>query len=358
MRISILSHSSNRFSEIYARSFRDRGHQVQFLSLEDQPLEIEDVEVRIVVPAGFRPLETSARIHYLAAVPRARREIRAFRPDLLFGLYLNSAGLIARLADHPRTIISARGSDVYLHRGKFPWPRVFRWMARGSVRVHAVSEPLRKILVDEMHIPKSKVFVCPLGIDSTRLPEIRFEQRPAEGELLVTRGHGRTHDQQTILEALLRLQSRGVRARVTFAHAGPGVEATRNAAERLGLADQVRFVPGYHQNELPALLTGCDAYVSASLHDGTSSSLLEALCSATPVVVSDIAANRSWIRHGREGLLFPPGDPEALAGSLERVITDPELRRRIGAGGRRIVLEKAERAAHMDQLVEIFSSLP
>lgn len=357
MRISILSHATNSFAEIYARGFRDRGHEVQFLSLEDRPLEIRGVEVQVVAPPGFRPRESSTRVPYLAALRPTRKALRSFQPDLLFALFLSSAGIVARLARHPRTVVSAVGSDVYLHRNGALWRSVFRWLAAGTARVHAVSDPLRDVLVDEMHIPESKVFVCPLGIDTADIPTIPFDQRPREGRILVTRGHHKVYDQETVLGALARLKAWGVRAQVTFAHAGAGVERTRRAVEQSGLADRVRFVSGYTLDELPALLADCDVYVSSSLHDGTSTSLLEAQCSGTPVVVSDIPANHAWVRHEREGILFPPGDPEALALSLRRILDDPELGERIGTAGRRIVLVKGERGVLLDRLLEVFASL-
>ena len=357
MRISILSHTSNRFSEIYACSFRDRGHQVQFLALDDRPLEIDQVEVRGLGPRGFRPDESSARIPYLRAVLPARYALRRFRPDVLFASYLSSAGVVARLAGHPCLVPSAVGTDLYARIDSRLWRGVYRWMFTGSAHVHTVSEHMCSLLVDRLQLPRHKVSVCPLGIDTARFPQAPQKRRPMDGRILVTRGHAKVYDQETVLAGLSQLRASGVPAQVTFAHAGPGVENTRKTVERLGLGNQVRFLSGYTEEELPGLLSDCDVYVSASRHDGTSTSLLEALCSGTPVVVSDIAANRPWVQHDREGLLFTPGSADSLAQNLRRALASTDLRERIGTAGRRAVLEKGERGVHVDRLLEVFATL-
>ena len=357
MRISILSHTSNRFSEIYACSFRDRGHQIQFLALEDDPLEIDQVEVRGIGPKGFRPTHSAARTPYLKAVLPARAALRRFRPDVLFTPYLSSAGVVGRLTGHPRLVPSAVGTDLYARVDSRIWRGVYRWIFAGSAHVHTVSDHMCSLLVDRFGLPIDQVSVCPLGIQTDRFPQAPFNRRPMDGRILVTRGHAETYDQETVVAGLSRLHALGVSARLTFAHAGSGVENTRKAVERLGLGEWVRFLPGYAEEELPGLLSDCDVYVSASRHDGTSTSLLEALCSGTPVVVSDIEANRPWVRHEHEGLLFTPGNADSLAQNLSRALANSKLRERMGTAGRRVVLEKGEHDVHVDRLLEVFASL-
>jgi glycosyltransferase involved in cell wall biosynthesis len=68
--------------------------------------------------------------------------------------------------------------------------------------------------------------------------------------------------------------------------------------------------------DLPGFLRAADVYVSASSSDGTSSSLLEAMASGLYPVVSDITANRPWVEHGKNGLLFAVGDAASLAEAL------------------------------------------
>jgi glycosyltransferase involved in cell wall biosynthesis len=68
--------------------------------------------------------------------------------------------------------------------------------------------------------------------------------------------------------------------------------------------------------------------------------LLEAAACGLPIVASDIPGCRAIIQHEENGLLVPPGDAGALARALQRLISDSDLRGRMGQIGRQIVLNK------------------
>jgi glycosyltransferase involved in cell wall biosynthesis len=73
--------------------------------------------------------------------------------------------------------------------------------------------------------------------------------------------------------------------------------------------------------------------------EGVPTVLLEAAACGRPVVASDSPGCREIARHEVNGLVVPPGDAAALARALDRLASDPGLRSRMGAEGRRIVLE-------------------
>ena len=96
----------------------------------------------------------------------------------------------------------------------------------------------------------------------------------------------------------------------------------RDAAAAAAASSPGRLEPGHS----PALLARAEIYLSASLSDSTSVSLLEAMaCGAVPVV-SDIDGNREWVAEGEGARLFAPGDPGSLARALERALDDPAWR--------------------------------
>jgi glycosyltransferase involved in cell wall biosynthesis len=83
------------------------------------------------------------------------------------------------------------------------------------------------------------------------------------------------------------------------------------------VSDRITFVGAVDNAELPDLYRTADVYVSASLTDGTSISLLEAMACGVPAIVSDIAGNRPWADEGAVDL-FPVRDVDALAAVLAR----------------------------------------
>lgn len=94
-----------------------------------------------------------------------------------------------------------------------------------------------------------------------------------------------------------------------------------------------------------------------SYGEGLPRVLLEAAASGRPVVASDIPGCRTIVRDGETGLLVPPGDSVALANALQLLIDDKELRLRMGAAGRALVMEKYTTDHINGLLVDLYSSL-
>jgi glycosyltransferase involved in cell wall biosynthesis len=114
-------------------------------------------------------------------------------------------------------------------------------------------------------------------------------------------------------------------------------EADRLAAEEIG----VRFLGA--RNDLPRLYAGMDVLVLPSRREGFPLTPMEGAAMGVPVVATDIRGCRQVVDDGVTGLLVPVGDPVALAAAIERLATQPDERRRLGAAARR----KAQ--GHFDQ---------
>lgn len=103
---------------------------------------------------------------------------------------------------------------------------------------------------------------------------------------------------------------------------------------RLGLADRVILLGPRMPGEVAALRRRCLAFVLPSRRENFPLALLEAMADGLPCVAGAAGGITEMIRHGKEGLLFPPGDVPALARSLVRVAQDARLRRRLGAAAK------------------------
>jgi glycosyltransferase involved in cell wall biosynthesis len=148
---------------------------------------------------------------------------------------------------------------------------------------------------------------------------------------------GRLHPNKgfdLLLEALAA--TRGVH--LSVAGDGPLRPQLERLATRLGVADRVRFL-GWRDN-VPELLANADLLVCPSLHEPLGNVVIEAWSAGLPVVATASDGPLGLIEDGESGILVPlPGSPDggaqALAGAIERVIQDPELRARLGRAGRR-----------------------
>ena len=94
----------------------------------------------------------------------------------------------------------------------------------------------------------------------------------------------------------------------------------------------VRFLG--ERADVDRLYAGMDLLVLASHREGFPRAPMEAAAFGVPVVATDIRGCRQAVDDGVTGLLVPPRDPEALAVGIEKLVTDAELRRLMGAAGR------------------------
>ena len=137
-----------------------------------------------------------------------------------------------------------------------------------------------------------------------------------------------------LLRALAELAAEDVRFRACLVGSGALLESHRRLAAELGLSELVA-IPG-RVDDVGPYFAEADVFVLPSLAEASGSvAVLEALRAGASVVASACDGIPEDLEDGAEALLVPPGDADALAGALRRLLGSPELRARLAAGGRR-----------------------
>ena len=150
-----------------------------------------------------------------------------------------------------------------------------------------------------------------------------------------------------------------------FVHVGggPRIATLRRLAERAGIAHRTEWAGALARPELLARLRAADVFVLASRvardgdRDGLPNVLLEAQSQGLPCVATRVSAIPELIEDGVNGILSPPGDPDALAAGIERLLRDATLRQRLGSAGERRVRADFSSVAGADRLAAKFSGL-
>ena len=112
---------------------------------------------------------------------------------------------------------------------------------------------------------------------------------------------------------------------------------------RLGM--ELKFVIQPRTSEPERLLRLIDVYVSASVTEGMSNSVLEAMASGKPIIATAVGGNPELVMPLRNGFLVPPNSPEAIAVCVDKLCCDVGLRASMGVNGRRIVEQQFSIAA-------------
>lgn len=154
---------------------------------------------------------------------------------------------------------------------------------------------------------------------------------------------------QEVFDAAAALRSSCPRAR--FVVVGPldpekGDGLTDADLERISSQTGVRFAG--ERADIDVVYAALDAYLLASHREGFPRSAMEASAMGRPVLATDIRGCRQVVEHGESGLLFPVRDAAALADAVARVVTDDELRARLGAGARRRAVERFDQRRQIE----------
>jgi glycosyltransferase involved in cell wall biosynthesis len=307
-----------------------------------------------------------------------RRLIRSRRPAIVHTAIFESdvAGRMAAIGSEAALVTSlvntpydaVRLHDPNLRRLSLRTARwLDGWTARNmTTHFHAVSETVKRAAVDDLRIPPDRITVVPRGRDPERLgvpsPARRLASRRALGwdpddEVIVTIGrHEFQKGHRYLLEAVGRLRRTRPRLRVIVAgrrgNASADVEAMRRS---LDLVDEVRFVG--HRDDVPSLLAAADLFVFPSLYEGFGGALIEAMALGLPIVASDVPAIREVVEEGRNSLLVPRGDPDALATGIAELLDQAERREAFGRWSRRRFEERFTLDRVVPPMVELYRSL-
>lgn len=120
---------------------------------------------------------------------------------------------------------------------------------------------------------------------------------------------------------------------VSLLIAGDGDQrrALEQRAHELGLNGRARFLGRQQSHEVLELFRAADAAVLSSSWENFPHAVLEALAVGTPVIATTVGGVGEVVADGRNGLLVPPGDPDALAAAVRRFFSDEKLRDRLRA---------------------------
>jgi len=136
-----------------------------------------------------------------------------------------------------------------------------------------------------------------------------------------------------LLRAFRKLQRDGVRARLLLVGTGPGEREARRYVLTRQL-DDVEFLGRVSEAQKAQLFKTADIYVSpATGRESFGIVLLEAMSAGAPIICYVIHGYRGVVRRERDGILVEPGNADALAVSIRRLIDDPQLRAQLSRAG-------------------------
>lgn len=291
--------------------------------------------------------------------------MRRQRIDLVH-THLYHANLYGRLAALRVGLPAIATVHNTYHRTKLHRQLINGLLARASARVIAVSDDIRRDLVRHDRIPEHKIATIENGLDVSRIASAlpREDARARLGirdESFALGCVARLEEQKGhrfLIEALglLVKEVPGISGKMKVFLVGDG--RLRNELERrassLGVQDIVCFLGTRH--DVADILRALDGYVLASLWEGLSVALLEAMAAGLPVIASDVGGVSRVLGNGECGLKVPSGNACALARAIRQLYEQPaERRAALGEQAKKRVRQDFSLEAMMQRLASIYA---
>ncbi len=361
MRILYFSRDYTPHDHRFLTALAETSHDVYFLRLEDRGLGLE----KRPLPDRIKPIDGWAigRPFLARDIPRSllflRRLLDRLQPDLVHaGPVQKPAGLIAAAGFHPLVSMSW-GSDLLLEARQGLGRAAAKYTLKRSDVLVCDCQAVRTA-AEGLGMPADRIVVFPWGVDLARFsPGEANSLRKTLGwesnlVVLSNRAWEPLYGVDDVVEAFIRASDSAPKLRLILLGDGSQAERLRSRIEEAGLCGKVHFGGQVQNDALPEYYRAADLYVTASHSDGSSVSLMEAMASGLPALVSDIPGNREWVTPGEQGWQFEDGKPDALAVGLRRAVDHKAELAALGQRARRRAEEKADWSVNFGILLEAY----
>jgi glycosyltransferase involved in cell wall biosynthesis len=341
---------------------REGAQEGNYLALHGQHLT-----QLTVIPELGREIQGWADVKALAALIRLMQK---FRPQVVH-THTAKAGTLGRLAAHfARVPVVVHTYHGHVFHGYFSPTKtkiflaIERWLAWSTDRLLAVSNQVRRELLDLGIGSPERLTVLPLGLNLDRLltcEDLRGGLRNELGvkqdvllvgiiaRLVAIKRH------EWFLEAAAKVATAYPNCQFLLIGDGDRRQELEALVQQLSLASQVRFL-GW-RSDLVRIYADLDLVALTSANEGSPVSLIEAMAAGKAVVCTRVGGVPDIVADGIVGLLVAPGDTTALAEAITALLADPQRRRQMGEAGRQRMYPAFSAQRLVQDMDQLYTSL-
>lgn len=243
------------------------------------------------------------------------------------------------------TNTSSTGIEKVVENNRFP--KISRWLhLRVSAIIALTSETAKE--ANSFGIPPKRIHILGNGIDINK-----FRPQSSKQQLLLKKKFGLENKQIVIFvgrlseqkdvklllkswaESIAKINQDWILVLIGF---GPLQSELEKYANQLGINKRVKFV-GMQKN-VEEWLSGSDIFIQSSRREGLSNTMLEAMSSGLPVIVTQVSGTTEIVKETGAGIVVPIGDANSLANAIIKMISSDLLRQQKGAISRKVIEEK------------------
>ncbi len=321
-------------------------------------LKVESL--RIKNPIFTRNDGSFSKVRYLKAVTSIKKIIKEFNPDILHSHYASSYGLLGVLSGFHPLIISVYGSDVF----NFPKKNL---IARNILKFNLAKADkvlsTSKIMAEELGSYTTKeIEATPFGIDiSIFNPYDTKENLFNKNDIVV--GTIKSLEDKYGIEYLIKafkvVKEKHPEISLKLLLVGGGTKQNhyKKMVSDLGLTDATIFTGYVSPKEIPNFHNMMDISVFVSLEESFGVSVLEACACSKPVIVSNAGGLPEIVENNFSGIIVEKKNIKEIAGAIEKLLMNKELRTLFGKNGRERVIRFYNINDNVRQMIDIYKDV-
>ena len=261
-------------------------------------------------------------------------------------------GMVARIVNIPYVVhLHGASFDKYWDQASAPVSRAINRFFEQSAAVIVLGSFWAKYVSQKCPVVSSLIFIVP---NATHAASTAKPSRPggAPLEILFLGELGARKGVPQLVSALGRICDHAP-WHATLAGNGD-IDATRDQIRVMGLERRIT-VPGWVDDKgVQNLLLNADILVLPSFDENLPMSLIEGCAHGLAIIATPVGATGDIIQQEQTGILVPPGDVDALASALRRLLSDAELRVRLGKNARALHADMLEIGKYVERLISIW----
>ncbi len=276
-----------------------------------------------------------------------KRIVSEIHPDVIHTGPIPDVSWLAACADvHPHTAMSwgfdlqkdINTSKLDYNHSVYALQKADWFLGDCNVELH---------IAEKLGFEKTHSTIFPWGIDITRFSpgKSNLREKFAGSDdflMLCLRTMEPNYDVGTVVRAFLKAAEKEPKLKLVLMSDGSQRQSLMEESRKKPEEKRIFWVGRQSNDLLVDYYRSADLYVSASLVDGTSVSLLEAMGCGIPVLMSAIAGNLEWVKDGENGLLFQTGNVSELSEKMLWCFQNRNNLVKFAANGRNLICEKAD----------------
>ena len=322
--------------------------------------EIQDIKGLKII--SKKPLVRSFPL--LSEYFHFKKCVAEFKPNIIHSGYVWQVGILPALLNFHPHLSMPWGSDILTEPDRhFLIKSITRKTIRQSDHIQCDAEFVKQKMIADYKVSPEKITVFPWGIDLDIFkPADKTEcrkQLKLDGNAFVVifnRALENIYGIENLLEGFRDFAKNKNDVKLLLVSGGSKSDFVKEFIRSNQLEQKIEFVGRVPNDKLPVYLNASDVYLSTSLSDGTSLSLLEALACGLGIIVTDVPAIREWV-NSDNGIIARVKDSASITASLETYYNNRDLVKVHGDQNLKIAAEHCNWDTNYGYLKKIYSDL-